>query len=393
VSTVDPIRSSLAGGARTGAAVLGILRGSRDVTDAWRGLPHVVEHLLSATRLSSGRPLSEELERAGAQFNAVTTKEYVAVHARGPHDRLGLFNELLIDMWDRCHSGDWPWAEEIGAVRLELEAAEAAADDRVQEAFLGALFAGHELGQPAGGRLHALDELTPRDAAQLLASVAPGEVHLVNVGGDAARDTGASTATSGPAPVLATPPPPAAAGPRAWPVPDAPGHGYLVVGGRGAALAEPAAVAAQLVLSQLVGGATSSIFYRRLRSELGICYELGSWHTSYTDAGAQRTLLGLDSSHVEQACEEAVTLLETVANGAVDDATLDCARAQARTEWLIDMEDPVLHALNFLQRLRRGAIDWVPDEVSSRIDEVRADGVAGAAALVLDSVVAVHAPV
>jgi predicted Zn-dependent peptidase len=175
-------------------------------------------------------------------------------------------------------------------------------------------------------------------------------------------------------------------------VPDAAGHGYLVLGGRGAALAEPDAVAAQLVLSQLVGGATSSIFYRRLRSELGLCYELGSWHTSYTDAGAQRVLLGLDAAHVEQACAEAVSLLESVANGAVDDETLGCARAQARTEWLIDMEDPVLHALNFVQRLRRGTIDWTPDEVSSRIDRAGMDGVAAAAALVLDSVVAVHVP-
>jgi predicted Zn-dependent peptidase len=389
VSTVEPIRSSLAGGARTGAAVLGILRGSRDVPDGWRGLPHVLEHLLSATRLSGGRPLSEELERAGAQFNAVTTKEYVAVHARGPLDRLGLFNELLLEMWDRCRSGDWPWAAEIGAVRLELEAAEASADDRVQEEFLAALFAGHQLGQPTGGRLDALAELRPADAEQLLGSVAPGEVHLVNVGGD----VGASTATLVPAPVPATPPPAPVSRPGGWPVPDAAGHGYLVLGGRGAALAEPDAVAAQLVLSQLVGGATSSIFYRRLRSELGLCYELGSWHTSYTDAGAQRVLLGLDSAQVEQACTEAVALLETVANGAVDHETLGCARAQARTEWLIDMEDPVLHALNFLQRLRRGATDWIPDDVSSRIDQVGADGVARAARLVLDSVVAVHVPV
>ncbi len=84
---------------RTAAVSVYIRSGSAHETRALAGLTHFAEHMLfKGTTTRDARAVNRDAERLGAEVNAHTDKDHLALHMRGLAEHAPLFVEMLADL-------------------------------------------------------------------------------------------------------------------------------------------------------------------------------------------------------------------------------------------------------------------------------------------------------
>jgi predicted Zn-dependent peptidase len=79
-----------------------IKAGSINETLANNGIAHFLEHMMfKGTKHRKGNKLAEELDNAGAEYNAGTSNEYTYYYINGSTKDINLFLEIIIDLY--CH--------------------------------------------------------------------------------------------------------------------------------------------------------------------------------------------------------------------------------------------------------------------------------------------------
>jgi predicted Zn-dependent peptidase len=379
---------------------------SRDEDRASLGMSHVLEHTVMAAPLPAvdGTSFTEWVDGVGGQVNAATGKEFVTFWARVPEDQGSRAAALLASAVAEPSITDAVCAAELRVVQNELEAAAADPIDRAQTEFFGTLFQGHPLGNPVGGVVDALPQVSAAalDARQRAtvrkAPIAVAIVGAAHAAGEVSDAIGGSALASAQRSRVdtcrAVPTPPGPAPYRPEPG-DHAKYGYLTCGGIGASRGTEESAAVE-VLAAAVGGTPGSMLYRSLRNDLGLTYELQSITASYEDTGVWRVVVGC-SPTVRVAVVEAIQrCLSAVADGAVGADVVDAARRQAIGTAMIDNEDPVARSFLLAHEVAsRGLpapseIDPVGDAVS-RLKRVDSAALSAAAVRVLDSFVVVEA--
>ncbi|WP_081915614.1 M16 family metallopeptidase [Saccharothrix sp. NRRL B-16314] len=310
------------------------------------GLSHLVEHLVLEAPCDGDTPLAKWVDSVGGQSNASTSHEAVVFWARVPPEAAVECVRHLDRAVARPRITDELCDSERSVVLQELLAAAADPIDVARESFHGALFAGGPFARPVGGDVENFPELPAEDvlrAHSRTLAAHPVDISLVGppdllaesfdvlTGGELARleRTGAPALSDR---AVAAPPLPAAD-------PDAE-YAYLVAGGPGAGRSTSQWAAAE-VLAAAIGGTPGSVLYERLRGELGMGYQLQSFHTAYRDVGSWSVVVGAPPEHVPLVERTVHDCLDAVASGRLAGGHLDAAKRQAVGSVLLDNEDPV----------------------------------------------------
>ncbi|MEU2830347.1 pitrilysin family protein [Streptomyces lavendulae] len=375
---------------RTTSICLGVAYGSRHDSVNQGGLAHVLEHLLMSAPAANGEPLVQFIERLGGSANAETGLEHMLFYAQVDAQDADVVVESMLSGVLAPELDPVVLESERAAVIQELAAAAADPADVVQDAFLAALFPGHPLGRPVGGtveEVRALGLEAVGEGHRSAFSTSPMALAVVGpsiprgLSGRQAAPSGA-TRTRGPVPLgpvrVTTP---------AWPDE----FGWVAVGGRSTRLGDPARHRFT-VLANLFGGHASSLLYRKLRVEAGIAYSFESWDRGYTEAGAWRVLIGVDSGNGGQAVDIVIRELEGLAATGPSDADLDAARRQARMSLILDTETPLEHARSLALHAVRSPEPWNLQSELDRIAAVEKRDIQQAAAEVLSDLITVVRP-
>lgn len=323
--------------------------GSLYETKALNGVSHFVEHMMfkGTRRRPDSRTLTRELDSLGADYNAMTSKDYTDYYVKLPYEHFGQAVDLLEDMTNHSRFSASDIANERGVIIEEIKMYEDNPIMHVMELMEDAMFGDTPLGWNIAGTRETVTKMTKKDIVAYQRRHYTPKRTVIAIAGkfdeDAAitllqkrfgsqrggttrrdvspRDIG--TALRGPRIVLQkkeTGQVQVAMGFSAY------GHGDR-------------RLPTLLLLSTILGGTMSSRLYESVREKEGLCYTISSFSTSYLDAGHLMIQSGFAHHGVHRALKIVMRELRKMKTKTVTTEELSRAREYLKGRVLLSLED------------------------------------------------------
>ncbi|MDR3314340.1 MAG: insulinase family protein [Oscillospiraceae bacterium] len=315
------------------------------------GVSHMIEHMLfKGTANRSARQLAEEADDRGANMNAYTCKEYTCIYTRSLPEHLEDMLELLADMIRNSLLDAKDLETEKGVVLEEIAMYEDMPEDLAFDLFYDMLWPDHLLGKNILGTRETVTAMQTEDLRRHLATFFAPERMVLSVCGkfdpaaleSAVAERFGGIPAGGGAPLHAARLQPAAfhAGERftAKPVE----QNQMILAFPGCSGADPQRYQAAL-LSTMLGGATSSRLFQRLREELGLVYSVEYFNVHHCVEGISGVSLALSEKTQVQALEEVLRILRDFP-ASVTQQELRRAQEQAAAGLVMSLESGAARA-------------------------------------------------
>ena len=373
--------------------------GSADEPFGTSGIAHFLEHLMfkGTTKFPVGR-FDEIIRQNGAEDNAFTTKDYTAYFQKVARDRLPLMMELEADRMQNLVLTD----KEVTPERQVIIEERRERTDNEPSSLLGeqmdaAMYMAHPYGKPIIGWKHEMEKLSLDDALTFYrAHYTPSNAILV-VAGDVTKEEVRALAdkyyaglknsfiakprqrTEEPAPIAA----------RRVIMKDARTASPVVQRSYLAptfSRAEGLEAEALDLLSEILGGGSNSILYRKLVVEQKIASYSGAWYSGdaldYATFGVYASPNpGGDIAALEAAVDK---VLEDVLKTGVTEAQIKIAKNKVDVETVYALDSQASLARVFGTALTTGSTVADVLSYSTDIQKVTAADIKAAAAKVLD---------
>ncbi len=280
--------------------------GSRDEEGLPTGLAHFVEHMaFKGTPTRSAKDLSVAIESLGGQINAYTTEDQTTYEGRGEAELLPLLAEVLSDMVWQSVFAEREIELEREVIGEEITMYRESPTDHIGDLTCSALWGSHPLGLPIAGSMETISKI---DRATLLAF---RDLHYFR------KDM--VIAAAGPFSMTELEQVIARHLPESFTEPSEFTNFDASQAKAGHVIEERATDQLQLaiawhtpgrhaderhalrLLSQLLGEASSSRLFIKLREERGLCYQIHSETTFYHETGCFEVVAGLDPAGRDEA--------------------------------------------------------------------------------------------
>ena len=354
--------------------------GSADEEPEALGSTHFLEHLLfRRSRRRTGAAIARTTDRLGGDCDAYTTKEWMAVHARTPSERLDDALALLLDLTEAPAFTAEDVETERKVILEEMAEASDVPEDRLHETFVRSYWPDHPLGAPILGTDETVRSLTRGRLVRRFREVfRPEKTLLVAVGAfeaeaflkDLAKERRKRRRPAGAAPA----PAPEPRSPRATrcafhiPRPDL-NQTHLLVGSPAPAYADRQVPAAWL-LSVVLGGGVSSRLWRRVRERHGLAYQVGAGLTLHRDGGMTLIEAATAPKKLPKLVRATGAVLREVRRSGITRAELRRAKDQVRAEIAMSLESTSARREGAIRAWFFRGRPWGADEVLAEIEAV-----------------------
>ena len=353
--------------------------GTRDERPNEAGAAHFLEHLLfkGSERLSA-RDISETFDEIGAQSNAFTSKEYTCFWARLLDADLDTGLDLLAEMLQRPAFRPSEIDSERLVVIEEINMNEDDPSDVAVEAFVEALFAGHDLERPVLGTRESIRNMTPDDIAGFWqrrygsgSSVvaAAGNVDHARVVELVDKYFGEWTeedASHELSPLQVTP--------RVNVIHRDTEQTHIVYGGESIDRLDDGRYA-DSVMHHILGGGMSSRLFQKVREERGLAYAVQSFSMPFAETGAWAVYVGTTPATAHTVLEIITEEITEIATNGITVEELDRAKGHMRGSLALSMEDTNTRMI----RVGRSEILGLPhlslDERLAKIEAITVDDI------------------
>ena len=353
--------------------------GSMNERSEENGLSHFIEHMVfKGTRNRTARDIAEEMDMAGGQLNAFTSKECTCYYAKVTDDELPLAVDILADLALRPTFDEGELNKERGVILEEIAMVEDTPEDLVHELLSDAQYSG-SLRRPILGtngliRRYGRGELvgywerhyTPENMVLAIAgnydwdaflklaeqyfdvfpNQSAGQARLeeqVFVSGRKARDKDTEQL-------------------------------HICMGFPGVP-SDSDDLYAISVFSNALGGGMSSRLFQRIREELGLAYSVYTYSSSYQGLGSFCVYAGTTPDNAPTVLSELQSQLDLLLRDGLTDKEFKSAKAQLRGGFLLGLES----SGGRMQALGRGHLLLgrvrTPEETLARIEAVTPDAV------------------
>ena len=327
--------------------------GSRDEDVRHEGATHYLEHLLfKGTKRRTALEISSEMDAAGGEMNAFTTKEYTCYYARVLDADLPLAADILSDMVTNSLISTQDVDAERNVVLEEIAMNDDDPTDTVHEAFAAHLFGDTPLGRPVLGTVESINAIT-RDQIYEHYRAKYGPEHLVVAAAgsldhdelvDQVRQTFGDVLQGQVEPAA-----PRLSGEYAKPG-LGPGSGLrlvsrgieqanLVLGCQGLSRNDDRRYALG-VLNAALGGGMSSRLFQEIREKRGLAYSVYSFASQHADTGMWGIYVGCLPSKADEVLAICTDEITRVVEGGLTDAELTRGKGQVRGSIVLSLEDP-----------------------------------------------------
>ncbi len=316
--------------------------GSRHERAEEQGLAHLLEHMaFKGTSRRNALQIAEEIEAVGGEVNAETNTEYTAYYARTLRGDMPLAVDILSDILSDPLYDSAELKREKEVILQEIGAYEDTPDEVVfdmvmETAFAGAPIGRRILGTPKTVRaqnpasMRAFMDRTYRTPSMVVSAAgAIDHDNLINEVGNRFARFGQSEAAA-----------PEAANytggdeRRTRKLEQA----HVVFGFNAMSWRDPDHYAMH-VFSNLLGGGMSSRLFQEVREKRGLCYEIYSFFSPFSDSGFFAVYGGTGEAHLQ---DYAPLVLDTLteATKSVTEAEVARAKAQMKMSLLTALESP-----------------------------------------------------
>jgi predicted Zn-dependent peptidase len=339
-------------GARSASVGLWVDVGSRDepgFDPASRGAAHFLEHLLfKGTRRRSARQIAEEIDAVGGDLNAFTTKEHTCFYAHVLDSDMPLAVDVVCDVVLDGVMAAEDVSLERDVVLSEIAGRDDDPEDLLADDFDDLLLGDHPLGGPVVGseesvaemsrdvlaRFHGAHYVPSRSVLAVAGNVTHAAVLDAVTAGFGDRLTAGAGSWTRPGTQVRPPTPADRLAVRE----DDTEQAHLMLGVPSVRRNDPR-WEAQLVLSTVLGGGTSSRLFQEVRERRGLAYSVYSSAAGYSDLGVLSVYVGCAPERLGTAAGVLGTQLADLAVGGITDAELARSRGQLRGEYVLGLED------------------------------------------------------
>ena len=329
---------------RAAHCALMINAGSRDELPTEHGLAHFVEHaLFKGTKRRRAYHINCRLENLGGELNAYTTKEETAVHATFLKSDMSKAAELISDMVFNSTFPERELIKEREVIVDEINTYKDSPMDMIYDTFEDMVFDGSQLGHNILGRKASLNKFTTsRLSAFVERAHTTDQMVFSSIGnitnrqieriaeryfGDiepSVREFQREAPTE-----------------RVKFIFDANKHlhqSHTLIGGRAYSINDPKRLPLSLLINMLGGPSANSMLNVALRERNGLCYNVESTYTPYTDTGIASIYYSCDKERAER-CQEIIDkLLLDIKTNSVSERQLSIAKRQFMGQFTISMD-------------------------------------------------------
>ncbi len=325
---------------------IGFPVGSRYESKRINGASHFIEHMMfkGTKRRPTTKDISMEIDGAGAQWNAFTSKEVTAYYIKIDSARLEEAGDLWEDVLFHSKFDTREFEKEKGVINEELRMYEDTPLRDVQEEFEVLMHEGSALGYKIGGTPDIINALKRVDLIKYRDKFYHHNKMVVCVAGnysekqiDFIEKLFAKGNKKGAMPKFQL---------------SRPGKSKVNVRLKykdtdqvHIALGFPAykkgdkRLLALSLLQNIMGGTMSSRLFREVREKRGLAYSVRTDIEAYRDCGNTYVHAGLHTQRIDQAVEVIVRELKKVAEKGVTSKELKYAKGNARGGTILALED------------------------------------------------------
>lgn len=323
--------------------------GSLYETKTSNGASHFIEHMMfkGTKRRPDSRTLTRELDSIGADYNAMTSKDYTDYYVKLPHGRFGQAVDLLEDMVHHSSFSTDDIANERGVIIEEIQMYEDNPTMHVMELMEDTMFGDTPLGWNIAGTRETVTKMTKKDLVSYRKRHYTPKRTVIAVAGrfdevaaiallqkKFGSRQGAKTRSSAFPRNIGT----AARGPRIVMQKKEIGQVHVAMGfpayGHG-----DRRLPALLMLSTILGGTMSSRLYESVREKEGLCYSIHSSPISYLGAGYFMIQSGFARDGAHKALGIVMKELNKMKTKAVTTEELSRARQYLKGRIMLSLED------------------------------------------------------
>jgi predicted Zn-dependent peptidase len=358
--------------------------GSRYETREINGASHFIEHLMfkGTKRRPNTRVLSRELDQYGANFNAMTSKDFTGYYVKIDAKHGALAVDLLHDMLFHSIYDPKEIKRERGVIIEEINMYEDNPKMHIEDILEEVLFPGSTLGWNIAGPRKVIRDITRK---QLLdyrdRYYIPSRLTIALAGNVPANAMELLESTFGKVkqpsrPADAEFKPFCASHPLKHPLAiqeKATEQTQVGMAFYGYPWTHPDVHAAK-ILSTILGGSMSSRLFIQVRERKGLCYAISSFHQPLEDTGLFGIYAGLDRKRLKEAVTTILGEVKKVRTSGVTAEELRRAKDHLRGRITLAFEDSSFQTDWYgKQWMFTGAFD-TPEERMKRLDRVtRAD--------------------
>jgi predicted Zn-dependent peptidase len=306
-------------------------------------------------------------------MNAATGKELTSFYIKIPDYHLEMAVDLLADLFTGSCFAEEEIDRERSVILQEIRMVEDTPDDHIHDFFDGVFWKGDPLALPILGTKESVESFRRNDLFDFFRSHYGGGNLILTAAGNLPHGRFADLVRKSFGSLAGKPLCESAGIPAAMPgravLRKELEQAHLIVGAPAPSAVSPERHAAFL-LNAVLGGSMSSRLFQEIREKRGLAYDIGSYLTSYRDAGMfgvyagtdgvrVREVLGLIREGLERSCTELLTEKE-----------LRSAKELLKGNFLLGMESTD----NRMMGLARNEIyfgrQMTPEEIIERIDAV-----------------------
>ena len=333
--------------------------GSRNEPDELNGITHFIEHaVFKGTKTRSALDIAIEQDRLGGTLEAFTTHEETGFAIKVIDDQLEPAFELIADMLANSEFDQKEMESEQRVIIEELKMTDDSPEDKLSDIFSRAYFPGHPLGLNIAGTEDNVKTFDRTAAKKYHRKMYRPENIVIVAAGNVKHEkfvelVKTSLFSSQVSPTKA----PSRRSKLRQPKPAAPiivkqkkdleqAHLLLatpLVSGRDKRRYEAD------LLSQIVGGGTSSRLWQKIREERGLAYSVGASSIMFNDCGMFMVSAATSPKQTLEVVDITIAEMRDVAENGVTADELELAKQQTRASVLLSLEDSASRAASLAQ--------------------------------------------
>ena len=324
-----------------------VRRGSCHEGVSEEGLAHFLEHTVfkGTERYPSPEVIAEVSDYLGGHVDAFTGKESACFYGKVLRERLPDLVALLTDLVTAPKFDPDELARERDVVLEEINQSEDQPDDWASELFYQNFWLDRPLGHSILGRPEQLCRYTPEDVGAFFSKTYRPRHLLIVAAGDLDVNEFAQLAESGlegrfgspvPGGVAESGPNPSRAFINNLQRPNL-NQTSMVIGFPGPCHSHGDRVPAAL-MCHVLGGGMSSRLFQELREKRGLCYQIGSFTSHYSDSGAVQVAASCAANKTRDLVQRAMAECRRLACDGPTQAELDRAKLQLKTSLVFSQE-------------------------------------------------------
>ncbi len=319
--------------------------GSRHEPAELNGITHFIEHcVFKGTQKRTALDIAIETDRLGGNMDAFTTHEETGFAIKVIDDRVEDAFDLLADMLVQPTFSAGDLKSERQVIIEEIKMTEDSPEERLGDIFTETFFAGHPLGLSIAGTPKTVRSFDRSKTAAYHAEMFQPRNLVIAAAGNIDHERllklventfGGSNTKTKPLPKTRKPTPQASVTIKK----DASlEQAHFIVALPFVGGADPLRYQADL-LTNIIGGGTSSRLWQKIREERGLAYSVGASSVMYRDCGFFSMFAATSPKHFNEAVDISIAELRRVAADGVSQAEVELVKEQTRASILLGLED------------------------------------------------------